>query len=99
MRAILLAALVALASPAVAQAPAGSSLTLVDASTAPVARTIIDGASWSCQPTGTCVATGGQDQPALRACRRVVAKMGEVSSFSWKGNTLSAEQIAACNAA
>ena len=96
MRVLLLAAALLVAAPAFAQAPATSAV-LVDAARAPAARTIIDGASWSC--TGaTCSATGGANQPATRACRRVVARLGAVSSFSYKGVALSAEQIAACNA-
>lgn len=96
MRVLLLAAALLVAAPAFAQAPATSAV-LVDAARAPAARTIIDGASWSC--TGaTCTATGGANQPATRACRRLVARLGAVSSFSYKGVALSAEQIAACNA-
>jgi hypothetical protein len=93
---MLLAAALLAAAPAFAQTPATSAV-LVDAARAPAARTIIDGASWSC--TGaSCTATGGANQPATRACRRVVARFGAVSSFSYKGVALSAEQIAACNA-
>ena len=96
MRVLLLAAALLATAPAFAQTPATSEV-LVDAARAPAARTIIDGASWSC--TGaTCTATGGANQPATRACRRVVARFGAVSSFSYKGVSLSAEQIAACNA-
>ncbi|MEY3841530.1 MAG: hypothetical protein RLZZ542_640 [Pseudomonadota bacterium] len=96
MRVLLLAAALLAAAPAFAQTPATSAV-LVDAARAPAARTIIDGASWSC--TGaTCTATGGANQPATRACRRVVARFGAVSSFSYKGVALNAEQIAACNA-
>ena len=96
MRVLLLAAALLAAAPAFAQTPATSAV-LVDAARAPAARTIIDGASWSC--TGAaCTATGGANQPATRACRRVVARFGAVSSFSYKGVALSAEQIAACNA-
>ena len=36
--------------------------------------------------------------PFAAACRRVVARFGAVSSFSYKGVALTAEQIAACNA-
>lgn len=100
MRALLIAATLFAAAPAFAQTPASTPATsavLADAARAPAARTIIDGASWSC--TGTaCVATGGANQPATRACRRVVIRFGAVSSFSYKGTVLSAEQIAACNA-
>ena len=96
MRALLIVAALFAAAPAFAQSPATSAV-LVDAARAPAARAIIDGASWSC--TGAaCTATGGANQPATRACRRVVARFGAVSSFSYKGVALSAEQIAACNA-
>jgi hypothetical protein len=96
MRAFVLAAVLALAAPAVAQTPANS-LTLADASTAPAGRTIIDGADWTCEGA-TCTATGGANQPAARACRRVVARVGKVTAFTWKGQALSAEQLATCNA-
>lgn len=96
MRAFVFAAVLALAAPAVAQSPANS-LTLADASTAPAGRTIIDGAGWTCAGT-TCTATGGANQPAPRACRRVVARVGKVTAFTWKGQALTAEQLATCNA-
>lgn len=96
MRALLIAAALFAATPALAQGPATSAV-LADAARAPATSTIIDGASWTC--TGaTCTATGGANQPATRACRRVVARLGAVSSFSYKGVALSAAQIAACNA-
>ena len=97
MRVLLLAAALLAAAPAFAQTPATTSAVLVDAARAPAARTIIDGASWSCNGAA-CTATGGANQPATRACRRVVARFGAVSSFSYKGVALTAEQIAACNA-
>ena len=98
MRALLVAAAVLIAAPAFAQsAPAATRLTLADASKAPAGRTILDGATWRCEGDA-CTATGGSNQPATRACRRVVAKIGPVTSFSYKGQALSAEEIAACNA-
>ena len=96
MRALLIAATLLVAAPAFADAPVSSAV-LADASTAPAERTIIDGASWRCEGA-TCTANGGANQPATRACRRVVARFGPVSSFSYKGVALTAEQIAACNA-
>ncbi|WP_292064072.1 CC_3452 family protein [Brevundimonas sp. UBA7664] len=98
MRALLIAAALFAAAPAFAQtsAPATSAV-LADAARAPASRTIIDGATWRCDGA-SCTATGGTSQPATRACRRVVARFGAVSSFSYKGDVLSAEQIAACNA-
>lgn len=85
-----------LAAPALAQGST-SSLTLQSAEGAPE-RVIIDGASWRCA-AGVCTANGGTEQPATRACRRVVARLGAVSAFTWKGETLSAEALATCNAA
>ncbi|QTC92022.1 CC_3452 family protein [Brevundimonas goettingensis] len=97
MRALVLAAALFAAAPALADTPA-TSLTLADASKAPAATLIIDGASWRCDGA-SCTATGGANQPAPRACRRVVARVGQVSAFSYKGVALSAEQLATCNAA
>lgn len=97
MRALIAIAALVLAVPAAAQAPA-TSLTLVDASSAPSGRVIIDGASWSCDEAGVCEARGGANQPADRACRRVVARLGAVAAFSWKGQALNEQEIAACNA-
>lgn len=96
MRAFVIAAVLALAAPAVAQTPSNA-LTLADASVAPVGRTIVDGAAWTCEGA-TCTATGGANQPASRACRRVVARVGKVTAFTWKGQALTAEQLATCNA-
>lgn len=96
MRALLIAAALFAASPALAQTSATSAV-LADAARAPAAATIIDGASWRCEGA-TCTANGGANQPAARACRRVVARFGAVSSFSYKGVALSVAQIAACNA-
>ena len=96
MRTLLIAAALFAATPAFAQAPATSAV-LSDAARAPAGRTIIDGASWNCDGA-SCTANGGANQPATRACRRVVARFGAVSAFSYKGVVLSADQIAACNA-
>ncbi|MFN3559414.1 MAG: CC_3452 family protein [Brevundimonas sp.] len=97
MRAFLVAAALLVAAPAFAQAPVTSAV-LTDAAKAPASRTIIDGANWRCEGA-TCTASGGANQPATRACRRVVARFGTVSAFTYKGTTLSAEELTACNAA
>lgn len=96
MRVLLVAAALFAAAPALAQAPAATRLTLADAATAPARPTIIDGARWSCEGA-TCTASGGAEQPATRACRRVVQKFGAVTAFSYKGVALSAEDLAVCN--
>lgn len=97
MRVLLVAAALFAAAPAMAEAPAATRLTLADAATAPVRATIIDGARWSCEGA-TCTAAGGTEQPATRACRRVVQKFGRVTTFSYKGVALSADELAVCNA-
>lgn len=99
MRALIAIAALVIAVPAIAETPSPTRLTLADAATAPAGQVIIDGASWRCETTGVCAATGGTSQPAARACRRVAARLGAVTAFSWKGQELGADQIAACNAA
>jgi len=94
--ALTLALSFAAATGAMAQ-PNGSNLTLANAGDAP-AKVIIDGATWKCA-SGVCVASGGKAQSAERACRRIVAKLGQVTAFTWRGETLTAEAVAACNAA
>ena len=96
MRALLIAAALLVAGPAFADAPVSTAV-LADASKAPADRTIIDGAAWRCEGTA-CTANGGANQTATRACRRVVARLGQVSAFTYKGVELSAEELAACNA-
>ena len=96
MRALLAAAALFAAAPAFAQAPV-TSATLADAASAPSGRVIVDGATWRCEGD-TCTATGGSSQPATRACRRAVAKLGPVTSFTYKGQSLNEDEIVACNA-
>lgn len=87
------------AAPVAAQAPASAATraVLADASRAPARATIIDGANWRCEGS-TCTATGGANQPAPRACRRVAARFGQVTEFAYRGTALTAEELAACNA-
>ncbi|RYG14523.1 MAG: hypothetical protein EON96_11720 [Caulobacteraceae bacterium] len=97
MRTLFLVAALMAAVPAVAETPAPTRAVLVDAAKAPAGRLVLDGAIWRCDGA-TCVATGGSSQPASRACRRVVSRLGAVTEFAWKGEALSAEQLAICNA-
>lgn len=96
MRALLVVAALFVAAPAFAQAPVSSAV-FTDAARAPASSVIIDGAAWRCAGA-SCTASGGANQPAARACRRVVARFGPVSAFTWKGVALSADQLTACNA-
>ncbi len=85
------------AGGSIAQGPINTSLTLASPAGAPN-KVIIDGAVWKCANV-VCIASGGNSQSAERACRRVVSRLGAVSAFSWQGETLTDEAVAACNAA
>lgn len=87
----------AIAAPAAAQSQNGATLILADAAAAPSRPVIIDGASWHCEGA-ECVAAAVTDQPASRACRRIVARLGALAQFTWRGAALTPAQIAACNA-
>ncbi|MFN4287579.1 MAG: CC_3452 family protein [Brevundimonas sp.] len=100
MRMLAFAAATMLSATAAIAQPAPNSLVL-SAGSAPE-RTIIDGATWTCASDNnvvTCTSTGGSSQPAARACRRAVARFGAVQSFTWRGQSLSADQLAQCNQA
>ena len=63
-------------------------------------RLMLDGRSWSCGPDGACVARGaGASQPALRECRRFVARFGMVTRYERDGTALTEAELAQCNAA
>ena len=99
MRILTLAGVLGLALAGAASAQtSGASLTLANAAASPASPVIIDGISWRCETTGACVGRG-EEQPATRACRRVVARVGAVSAFTWRGTALSSDQLAACNTA
>lgn len=100
MRAVLLAAALLLAPATATQAlPGGaSSFTVQNVAFTPQAPVLIDGVNWRCGADNVCAGTGGQNQPATRACRRVVARVGvALASFTYKGVTLTDAQLAACN--
>jgi hypothetical protein len=100
MRALLSALVlcgVLVSGPALAQTAAGTRAVLADAAGAPSRPLIVDGARWRCEGA-ICTGSGGTSQPAPRACRRVVARLGAVTEFSWKGVALTAEELAVCNA-
>lgn len=97
MRAIALSLALSLAAAGAAAAQGGETQLTLKNAAAPAAKTIIDGTTWKCEGA-TCVAVGAlKSQPATRACKRVAAKLGAVSAFSWRGEALSEEALAACN--
>lgn len=61
---------------------------------------IFDGRAWTCGSDGACVARGpGAPQPALRECRRFVARFGVVTRYERDGAVLTEAQLVQCNAA
>lgn len=85
-------------SPGLGEArPAVESADLVLRVPAAKSSYIIDGAEWVCLGTA-CHAAVVEDMPAVRSCQRVVAVLGAVDSFTWRGRVLTAEELAACNA-
>jgi hypothetical protein len=93
----LIAATLAAAQPASAAA-LGAAATL--AAPGEARSEILDGRNWTCGPDGVCVARGpGVSQPALRECRRFVARFGAVTRYERDGAALTEAQLAQCNTA
>ncbi|MBC6981781.1 hypothetical protein [Caulobacter sp. 17J80-11] len=99
MRAIALSLALSLAAAGAAAAQGGETQLTLQNGEGAAAKVIVDGTVWKCEGV-TCVAGGSiKAQPAARACKRVVAKLGTVSAFSWRGEALSGDALAECNAA
>ena len=65
---------------------------------APVASaktTVVSDVAWKCDGA-TCRASEGSSRAEV-VCARVARKLGEVASFSAKGETLDAQGLAKCN--
>lgn len=95
MRVFTLAALAAFAITGSAfAADSGGSVTF---KTAPVGGKIVhDGAIWSCKDAD-CRAGTVKAMPAARVCRQLAGKAGEITAFTYRGETFDAEALAACN--
>ena len=98
MRALALSLALSLAAAGAAAAQAGDTLLTLKSGEGAASKFIVDGTVWKCEGA-TCVAGGSiKAQPAARACRRVAAKVGAVAAFTWRGETLSEDALATCNA-
>ena len=82
-------------SPATAQAPSKAYYRAELAQPAQQSRVIAGDLVWACEGT-SCVAKKGTSRP-LRICREVNRKLGEIASFTAKGEALPAEDLAKCN--
>ena len=97
---IAVAALAATGGPAMAETKAhslkqdGGWLTL----SAPTTQdhVVFDGAVWRCEGD-TCRSTQVKSLPPLRSCKRLARELGPITSFGYRGVTLSEAQLADCN--
>jgi len=58
-------------------------------------RMVARGVAWKCEGT-SCRAKKGNSRP-IRICRGLVRKMGEVTSFTARGEKLAEDKMAKCN--
>lgn len=100
MRAFAFGALAALvlagSASAAEQTSQGGWLTLKEKTTRD--NLIFDGAVWKCK-VDVCRAAKVKAVPADRACRQLAGKLGELTSFSYRGEDFTPEALAACNTA
>lgn len=97
---IAVAALAATGGPAMAETkpqslgPQAGWLTL----SAPIAqdRIVFDGAVWRCEGD-VCRSPQVKSLPPLRSCKRLARELGPITSFSYRGVTLSDAQLAECS--
>ncbi|AQR62082.1 hypothetical protein BZG35_10830 [Brevundimonas sp. LM2] len=102
MRAVLFTAalLLAPASASLAQSAPSNAFTVQDVAKTPRAPLLLDGVNWRCNAENICTGAGTPSQPAPRACRRVAQRLGTpLASFTYRGTTLSAADLATCNQA
>lgn len=93
-----IAALVAVSAMSSAALAATEGAVIKLQAPAKVASMIQDGAAWRC--TGdVCAAPQVKALPIGRACRKIVAELGAVVSFHYRGVELDAAGLADCNAA
>src|SRR5687767_2150115 len=92
---IAVAALAATGGPAMAETkPQNGFLTL--SAPATQGKIVFDGAVWRCQ-ADVCRSTQVKSLPPLRSCKRLARELGPITSFSYRGVTLSEAQLADCN--
>ena len=86
----------ALTAPAPAEARSSAPFYTAELAEPAAERTVIaGGVAWTCADT-TCIAPKGSSRP-LRICRELQRDLGEVKSFTTKGEALEAARLAKCN--
>jgi hypothetical protein len=92
---IAVAALAATGGPAMAETkPQNGWLTLSTPTTQD--HVVFDGAVWRCK-ADVCRSTQVKSLPPLRSCKRLARELGPITSFGYRGVTLSEADLAACN--
>jgi hypothetical protein len=90
----------AAAQPAASLQPVGPGSAIATLATPRVLTQVFDGRSWTCDDAGRCVGRGdGANQPAIRECRRFVARLGPVTAYGRSGQALTVAELAQCNTA
>jgi hypothetical protein len=88
------------AQPVAALEPARPGAAIATLATPRALTQTFDGRSWTCDETGRCIGRGGgANQPAMRECRRFVARLGPVTAYGRGGQALSTDQLVQCNTA
>jgi hypothetical protein len=62
------------------------------------AHIVFDGAVWHCK-ADVCRSPKVKSLPPLRSCKRLARELGPITSFGYRGVTLSDTDLAACNPA
>lgn len=94
------AALAATGGPVMAETPPGALkpeggwLTL--SAPTPQDHIVFDGAVWRCK-ADVCRSPKVKALPALRSCKRLARELGPITSFGYRGVTLSEVDLAACS--
>lgn len=83
-------------SPVQAQAPNAPYYRAELVKPADSSQTIAGGLVWQCSKT-SCFADKGSSRP-LRVCRELNRKLGEVTQFAARDESMSSEDLARCNA-
>jgi hypothetical protein len=95
-----LIAALAVAQPVASLEPSGPGAAVATLASPRALTQVFDGRSWTCDDTGRCVGRGGgANQPALRECRRFVARLGPVTAYGRGGQALTEVELAQCNTA
>jgi len=92
---IAVAALAATGGPAMAETKAQNGWLTLSAPTTQH-HVVFDGAVWRCEGD-TCRSTQVKSLPPLRSCKRLARELGPITSFGYRGVTLSEAQLADCN--